>query len=164
MIILAFSMIILLVLVSIFDELNPFYSISSGSMLPVLKQNDLVVVNKNIEFTDLQTSDIIVFNKPDDPSIILVHRIIEVNDDNSNRVIKTKGDNNPRSLEGVDYPIMEGDYIGKVVLILPNCDWLLKIIAPPVSYVVIASIGIFVLVSNGLYAGLVKRTKTTNVS
>jgi hypothetical protein len=63
-----------------------------------------------------------------------VHRIVEIyQDDNNNnnnnnrvteereeRLIKTKGDNNPVSYEVLDYPIREADYYGKVVSVIPK--------------------------------------------
>jgi hypothetical protein len=39
---------------------------------------------------------------------------------NNIRVIKTKGDNNPKSFPLLDFPITEKDYIGKVIYVIPG--------------------------------------------
>jgi hypothetical protein len=46
---------------------------------------------------------------------------IVVNDpSNGQRIIRTKADANPNSIPGVDYPIFQRNYIGKVVYVIPQ--------------------------------------------
>lgn len=53
----------------------------------------------------------------DEQQETIVSRIHEIKADSSNgqRVMMTKGDANPYSIPGVDYPIFQHNYIGKVV-------------------------------------------------
>ena len=97
---------------------NPFYVVSSESMVPNLQVGDMVLIRngQGFSFDDLQIDDIIVFYSDDGGGRIIIHRIVEISDD----IIKTKGDANPMSYEGLDYPITEDDYFGKVIFVIPK--------------------------------------------
>lgn len=120
---------------------NPFYVVSSGSMIPVLQINDVLVVRDGGSWDDLRVGDIIVFNKPEGGDRVIVHRIAEIDvDGDGDRVIRTKGDANPASIPGTDFPIREDDYIGKVIYVVPGVGVITKVISPPVNYIIIAII------------------------
>src|SRR5215467_12777831 len=99
-----------------FGELNPFYVVASGSMIPNLNINDYVIVSHNVSFNSLKVGDIIVFKTygTDDSGqhITIVHRVAEIVTDpiNGQKIIRTKGDANPDSIPGADYPIFEKNY------------------------------------------------------
>lgn len=131
-------------------EFNPFYVVVSGSMIPTLQIGDVVVVqnsghgfggSSNSAFDQLSKGDIIVFRAPDDidedgkPRTI-VHRIVLVgfNSRTNEQIVVTKGDNNPESYLGLDFPIKEGNYVGKVILIIPKIGLLIQFIKPPINY------------------------------
>jgi signal peptidase len=120
---------------------NPFYVVSSESMVPVLKVNDVLVVRDGGTFDDLKVGDIIVFNRPDGGDKVIVHRIAEISvGRDGDRILRTKGDANPASIPGTDYPITRSDYIGRVIYVLPGVGLITKIISPPVNYIIIAVI------------------------
>lgn len=124
-----------------FDTDNPFYVVSSGSMEPVLQVNDVLIVRDGGSFGDLRVGDIIVFNKPDGGDRVIVHRIVEIIPrDDGDSIIRTKGDDNPSSIPGTDFPITSEDYIGKVIYVLPGIGLITKVISPPVNYIIIAII------------------------
>jgi signal peptidase len=124
-----------------FDTNNPFYVVSSGSMIPTLQVNDVLIVRDGHSFHQLKIGDIIVFNRPDGEDRVIVHRVVEINDSpDGTRIIRTKGDANPASIPGTDYPIREQNYIGKVVYVMPGAGIVTKVISPPVNYVIIAVI------------------------
>jgi signal peptidase len=131
-------------------EFNPFYVVVSGSMIPTLQIGDVVVVQNsghgfggsgNSAFDHLSKGDIIVFKAPDDidedgkPRTI-VHRIVLVgfNSRTNEQIVVTKGDNNPESYLGLDFPIREGNYVGKVIFIIPKIGLLIQYIKPPINY------------------------------
>lgn len=123
----------------IFGTQNPFYVVSSGSMIPVLEVYDVLVVDGNVPFEDIRISDIIVFNRPSDHDRVIVHRVIaELSEDP--KTIRTKGDANPVSIPGTDYPITEEEYIGKVAHVIPQVGYVTRILAPPINYIIIAVI------------------------
>jgi signal peptidase I len=129
----------------IFGVNNPFYVVASGSMVPNLNVNDLLIVRGSsiIPFNDLKVGDIMIFNRPDGGDRVIVHRVVSIiekaiSPTEYERIIQTKGDANPSSILGLDYPIREHNYIGKVVYVIPNVGSVLAIISPPVNYVIIA--------------------------
>lgn len=124
-----------------FDTNNPFYVVSSRSMVPVLQVNDILVVRNGGSWDTLKVGDIIVFDRPDGEDRVIVHRVAEISETSAgDRVIRTKGDANPASIPGTDYPIHKNDYIGRVIYVLPGAGVITKIISPPVNYIIIAII------------------------
>jgi signal peptidase I len=120
---------------------NPFYVVSSGSMEPVLKVNDVLIVRDAGSWQDLPIGDIIVFNRPEGGDRVIVHRIVDIDlDADDERIVRTRGDANPGSIPGTDYPIRQDDYIGKVIYVIPGIGVITKVISPPVNYIIIAII------------------------
>lgn len=126
----------------VFDTGNPFYVVSSGSMVPNLNVNDILVVRDGNSFQDLKVGDIIVFDRPDGADRVIVHRVAEIFDDSegNHQIIRTKGDANDGSIPGTDFPIREDDYIGKVAYVIPGAGVVTKFLSPPVNYIIIAAI------------------------
>jgi signal peptidase len=118
---------------------NPFYVVSSGSMEPKLNVFDVLVVQGNDPFDKIQKGDIIVFNRPSGHDRVIVHRVAEILDEDP-RVIRTKGDANPASIPGTDFPITEEEYIGKVAYVIPQIGYVTRILTPPINYIIIAVI------------------------
>ncbi|WP_278974143.1 signal peptidase I [Nitrosopumilus sp.] len=88
-------------LIEISEIYNPFYLVESGSMKPALTKGDIVFVSP-VSFYDLKLGDIIIFKKIFyDINLTTIHRVIEINEIDGERVIKTKGDNNIDSFEGL---------------------------------------------------------------
>lgn len=150
---------------------NPFYVVASGSMVPVLNVNDLIVVwgkDNNTSFDSAKVGDIIVFKafiaEPGEKEgKTIVHRVASVFEEGEslrgnvgmnrlcypvsipsvleNKTILTKGDANECSIPGVDIPITEENYIGKVVYTVPQVGIIPAILKPPVNYIIMAVIG-----------------------
>jgi len=128
-----------------FGTQNPFYVVASGSMIPVLQVYDVLIVQGHEPFEDIEIGDIIVFNRPSDHNRVIVHRVASILDDDP-KTIRTKGDANPASIPGTDFPITEEEYIGKVAYVLPQVGYVTQLLKPPVNYVIIAIvIGIMVV-------------------
>ena len=124
----------------VFNVDNPFYVVSSGSMIPVLNVGDILIVKDGNTFNSLKVGDVIVFNRPQGGDRVIVHRIIEISDRFGEKVIVTKGDANDGIIPGTDFPIREKDYIGTVAYTVPKVGIVLKYLNPPVNYVIIAGI------------------------
>ena len=132
-------------LTAYFGAQNPFYVVSSGSMYPELAMHDIIVISGHMLFEDVKIGDIIVFDRPKDHDRVIVHRVVAVVDDDP-KTLRTKGDNNQRSIVGTDYPITEEEYIGKVVHVIPQVGFITKILQPPINYIIIAVIiGVMVI-------------------
>ena len=128
-----------------FGAQNPFYVVSSGSMYPELAMYDIIVISGHASFDEVKIGDIIVFDRPKDHSKVIVHRVVAVVDDDP-LTLRTKGDNNQRSIVGTDYPITDKEYIGTVVYVVPQVGFITKILQPPINYIIIAVIiGIMII-------------------
>ncbi len=145
----------------VFGAQNPFYVVASGSMVPVLLIDDIIIVqgdcfdffnilNTNCvkfdwytPFESIEVGDIIVFNRPSDHDKIqkrvIVHRVASIINEDP-KTIRTLGDANGASIPGTDFPITEEEYLGKVMVIIPQVGFITKIIAPPFNFILIAII------------------------
>ena len=84
--------------------------VTSNSMIPILKLNDLLIVEKST-IDKVMVDDIIVFNSHVEEFGIVAHRAIEKFDDNGKIAIHTQGDN----VDEVDaWIVHEEDFIGKM--------------------------------------------------
>ena len=129
----------------VFGTQNPFYVVASGSMIPVLEVYDVLVVQGHVPFEDIEIGDIIVFNRPSGHDRVIVHRVASIIDDEP-KTIRTKGDANPASIPGTDFPITKEEYIGKVAYVIPQVGYVTQLLKPPINYVIIVIvIGIMVV-------------------
>lgn len=146
-----------------FGTQNPFYVVASGSMVPVLEVYDVLTVQGDCfdfmglldlecirfswytPFEDIKVGDIIVFNRPSGHDRVIVHRVAAIIDDEP-KTIKTKGDANPASIPGTDYPITKEEYIGKVAYTIPQIGYVTQLLKPPMNYIIIVIvIGVMVV-------------------
>ncbi|MGY5146689.1 MAG: signal peptidase I [Candidatus Nitrosopumilus sp. bin_7KS] len=128
-----------------FGTQNPFYVVASGSMIPVLEVYDVLIVSGHVPFEEIEVGDIIVFNRPSDHNRVIVHRVASIVEDDP-KTIRTKGDANPASIPGTDFPITDEEYIGKVAHTLPQVGYITQLLKPPINYVIIAIVvGIMVV-------------------
>ena len=132
-------------LVATFGTYNPFYVVASGSMVPTLETHDLLVISAHVDFEEIIPGDIIVFNRPSDHDRVIVHRIVSVINEDP-WTLRAKGDANPASITGTDFPITQEEYLGKVVYVIPDIGFLPKLIQPPINYIIIAGIVGFIIV------------------
>ncbi|MCE9651515.1 MAG: signal peptidase I, partial [Nitrosarchaeum sp.] len=66
--------------------------------------------------------------------------------DDNPKTIRTKGDANPGSIPGTDFPITKEDYIGKVAYVIPQVGYVTQLLKPPINYVIIVIvIGIMIV-------------------
>jgi signal peptidase len=155
-------------------DTNPFYVVASGSMVPVLNINDLIVVwgkGSGYTFDNAKVHDIIVFKAvdPTENNRTIVHRVVHIfqkgdtlfgNSAFNNlcepmimpktapdRIIMTKGDANNCSIPLIDIPVTKQNYIGKVILTVPQVGLIPTILKPPVNYILMAIIAGLLVVS-----------------
>jgi signal peptidase len=129
----------------VFGTQNPFYVVSSGSMIPELQVFDVLVVQGNDPFDSVKVGDIIVFDRPSGHDRVIVHRVAAIIDDDP-YTIRTKGDANPASIPGTDFPITEDEYIGKVAHVIPQIGYITRILTPPINYIIIGIIVVVMIV------------------
>ncbi len=129
----------------VFGTENPFYVVASGSMIPVLEVYDVLLVQGHTSFEDIEIGDIIVFDRPSDHNRVIVHRVVSITDDDP-KTLRTKGDANPASIPGTDFPITQEEYIGKVENVIPQIGYVTQFLKPPINYIIIVVvIGIMIV-------------------
>ena len=133
----------------VFGTENPFYVVSSGSMIPELQVFDVLVVQGNDPFESVEIGDVIVFDRPQGQDRVIVHRVAAIIDEDP-LTIRTKGDANPTSIPGTDFPITEEEYIGKVAYVIPQVGYVTRVLTPPINYIIIAII-ISVMIGKQLF-------------
>jgi signal peptidase I len=138
----------LLFIYTFFGSFNPFYVVVSGSMIPTINIGDIVIIKNNsfdTLFNNLKIGDIIVFRAPeaktdDGKPKVIVHRISDIGTFLEKEAVRTRGDANPYSIPGIDFPIFMENYVGKVVYVIPKVGTISMIITPPINYIIMAVI------------------------
>ena len=99
------------------------YIITTQSMEPELKKDDVIVIKK-VKENNLKQNDIITFKKGGET---ITHRIVQIEDTENGKLYLTKGDNNnvldEKALQFKDVEgkmIMKIPYLGKIVSTLKN--------------------------------------------
>ena len=81
------------------------YLVVSGSMEPNLYAGDIVFVNTNIDFEDVEIGDVIIFKYED---MNIIHRVIEAD----GQKLKTKGDANK---DDDGFVVTAENFVGKAL-------------------------------------------------
>ena len=97
------------------------YLVVSGSMEPSLYAGDMVFVNSNVDFEDVQLGDVIIFQYED---MNIIHRVVDEAIIDGEKRLKTKGDNN-KNADG--YLTTEDNFSGVVVdeYVIPKIGFLI---------------------------------------
>ncbi len=127
-----------------FGTINPFYVVASSSMVPELNVHDIIIVQGNLAFAEVQVGDIIVYDRPSDHDKVIVHRVASIINDEP-KTIRTKGDANHESIPGIDFPITEIEYRGIVLYVIPQAGYVTQFLQPPNNYIIIGIIGSIIL-------------------
>ena len=121
------------------------YVIVSGSMEPIIKVNDAIII-KRTDSTDISVGDVITY-KSLDPSfygIMITHRVIDIVNENGEIKYVTKGDSNAtrdRSL------VARNQVYGEVVMRIPKLGYLQYFLATAYGWiiaVVVPCVGIII--------------------
>ena len=109
---------------------NEILVVTSDSMIPTLKPNDLLIVQR-IGIDKIIVGDIIVFDSHVEGIGIVAHRAVEKFDDNGRIAINTQGDN----VDEIDtWIVHDEDFIGKVV---EHISFIGILLVEPVRYTLV---------------------------
>jgi len=101
-----------------------FRSVASGSMEPAIPLGSVAVVEP-VDVTTVQAGDVITFRSPENPILVVTHRVVEVNGPPDARLYHTKGDAN----DDVDLePVPAASILGQVRLHIPYLGYLAQYI------------------------------------
>jgi len=96
-------------------EYLPFHPVSSGSMIPTLNVGDLIIV-RGADPNSVTVGSIIVFHSPRDRDMLIVHRVVEINNQQGTLYFETKGDNNPTKDSWSPYPGVPQSHLVGIVI------------------------------------------------
>lgn len=109
------------------------YKIGSGSMMPYLNINDLIIIK---ESNNYNVNDVITYNNNDGSTT--THRIISMS---SNEII-TKGDANNTE----DLPISKDKIIGKLVFRIHNIGFINYLLSKPLFWFILFILGFVITI------------------
>lgn len=121
------------------------YVIVSGSMEPLIKVRDAVIV-KRISIDNIKTGDVITYRSTDPAfyGILITHRVVNIEDKNGEKIFITKGDHN----ETIDRtPVSFSQIQGKVVMRVPKIGyikyflvdyygWIIAVVVPSLGVII----------------------------
>lgn len=85
-------------------------TVLSGSMEPGIKTGSIIAITPVDDPTSYQKGDVITYKSLDNPNVLITHRIVEVQEQDSTVQYITKGDNN----DAIDTsPIPASNVVGK---------------------------------------------------
>jgi len=153
--IMLFSLFLILVELGDSHELPSFlnidvYTISSDSMSPKLKTDDIIVVKKGYKNEEFKPGNIITFKRKDGE--LITHRISKVILSDMQKAYKTKGDNNEAEDDSV---VQYKDIVGKVIYVMPKLGTAVKILKNKAFF----SFGVALLIVVVIYDIRIKKRK-----
>ena len=140
------------------------YVVLTGSMLPEIHVND-VVITKKTSAKDLEVGDIITFASADSRFMgtIITHRIIKKNQDkDGNITFQTQGDNNNVADNAL---VPEANIFGRVILKIPKLGYLQEFLATDGGWIIVILIPCMTVISYDIVkiAKGVKNKKNKNI-
>ena len=131
---------IIILLILGFNFLGPFRmcAVPTGSMEPNIPTWSLCLINVKVPYEELQTGDIVVYNRKSD-GLRIIHRVIEIRDEG----IVTKGDANSID-DGLS--VSPENYFGRYIFHIPQLGRLPMLIRTPAGIAVVAVIAVGLLV------------------
>lgn len=127
------------------DPLYSAYVIVSGSMEPIIKVRDAVLVRR-VDPNDIKVGDVVTYRATDEAyyGILITHRVVNIEEKNGKKLYVTKGDHNVT----IDRSPIEGNQItGKVVMRIPKIGYIKYFLVSSYGWIiaiVIPSLGIII--------------------
>lgn len=110
------------------------YIIVSGSMEPIIKVNDAIVI-KRTDATNIKVGDVITYKsvEPSYYGIMITHRVIDIINENGVTKYVTKGDHNEtRDIN----PISVDQVYGKVIMRIPKIGYIQYFLATAYGWII----------------------------
>jgi len=115
--------------------LSQSFVVSTSGMEPELQIYDLIRYNE-VPFNEIQIGDIIAYYSPSEQDKVIVHRVAEITNEDP-LTIRTKGDARPTSIPGMDFPITEDEYIGRIDTIVPGGGQISRVFVAPFNIIIL---------------------------
>ncbi len=121
------------------------YVIVSGSMEPIIKVRDAVLI-KRVPEENIKVGDVITYESRDESfyGILITHRVVGIKEENGQKIYITKGDHN----QTIDRLPVNGNQIyGKVIMRIPKIGYIKFFLVTSYGWIiaiVIPSLGIII--------------------
>ena len=109
------------------------YKIGSGSMIPYLNINDLIIIRESNNYS---VNDVITYDNNDGSTT--THRIISINGDE----VITKGDANNTE----DFPISKDKIVGKLIFRIHNIGFINYLLSKPLFWIILFVSGFIITI------------------
>jgi signal peptidase len=129
-------------------------TVESGSMTPAIRKGDAVVL-RPVASSNLKVGDVVSYRSPADQSVIITHRIVEV--EKTWKQVITKGDNVSRN----DKPLPMSEIIGRVDLRVAYLGFALGFLRTPAGLIACVYLPALLIVGLELKRLAVNYTKHT---
>lgn len=123
---------------------NKVMIVSTGSMEPMLKPGDLIVV-KSVDPLNVQENDVISFENSN--HTVVTHRVMDVSTEEKTIAFETKGDANNVMDDGV---VQSDQLVGSLLFSIPKAGYVLNFFKSPTGVAILLvlpllyiSIGVF---------------------
>ena len=135
------------------------YVIISGSMEPIIKVKDAVIIRR-VEEKDIERGDVVTYLSMDPTyyGILITHRIVNITEENGKKVYITKGDNNATIDRS---PITFEQIKGKVVMRIPKIGYLKYFLVNSYGWIIAVVIPSLAVISYDIFK-LIKKIKGGN--
>ena len=135
------------------------YVIISGSMEPIIKVKDAVIIRR-VEEEDIEKGDVVTYLSMDPTyyGILITHRVVNITEENGKKVYITKGDNNATIDRS---PITFEQIKGKVVMRIPKIGYLKYFLVNSYGWIIAVVIPSLAVISYDIFK-LIKKIKGGN--
>lgn len=136
------------------------YVIVSGSMEPIIKVRDAVIVRR-CEEKDVKIGDVVTYRSQDEAfyGILITHRVVNIEEKDGHKLYITKGDHN----ETIDRtPVNFSQIRGKVIMRIPKIGYLKYFLVEYYGWIiaiVVPSLGIIAYDIYKLFKNISKKNK-----
>lgn len=120
------------------------YIIVSGSMEPIIKVRDAVLIKRIDNEDDIHEGDVVTYRALDESyyGILITHRVVNIQEENGKKIYITKGDHNSTiDRSSIDF----SQIYGKVVMRIPKIGYIKYFLVSSYGWIiaiVIPSVGI----------------------
>ena len=136
------------------------YVIVSGSMEPIIKVQDAILI-KRVPENEIKVGDVVTYVSHDESfyGILITHRVVNIKNENGQKVYITKGDHNAT----IDIkPVNANQIYGKVIMRIPKIGYIKYFLVNSFGWIiaiVIPSVGIIVFDIFKLFRNLSQKSK-----
>lgn len=125
------------------------YVILTGSMEPIIKPSDAVIIRRANE-DDISVGDVVTYfsQDPSNYGILITHRVVNIQEENGEKKYITKGDhNNTVDISPVNY----SQIYGKVIMRIPKVGYIKYFLVSSYGWIMVVIVPSILIVSYDIF-------------